>query len=160
VLDHPKIAHFAREDIDTTDNLYTSQDSNILAIIHGGAGAKEPCDAELARAKADKLRVLYLLPSFGRLELLPRVQELWLGMGIHGGEVSSSQVLVLGSETKPELELRCIVNFALEGQRPLAHFTPAIGVDHRVAHGGQAVGAITIYRYADLRANNSIGVDF
>jgi len=159
MLNHPKI-HCARQDIDTTDNLHTGQDSNILAIIHGGAGAKEPRDAEPARAKADELRILYLLPPLGCLKFLPRVQELWLGMGIHGGEVSSSQVLVLVSEAKPELELRCVVSFALEGQRPLAHFTLAIGVHHGVAHDGQAVGAITIHGYADLRANNSIGADF
>jgi len=173
MLDHPKI-HCARQDIDTTDNLHTGQDSNILAMIHGGAGAKEPRDAEPARAKADELRILYLLPPLGCLKFLPRVQDLWLGLGIHGGEVSGSQqVLVLGSEAKPELELGNVVNLASEGQRPLAHFTPRFvlavggGVRHDavgagVAHRVQAVAAVTVYGYADLRArfDNSVGADF
>jgi len=174
MLDHPKIPHIARVEIDATDNLYTSQDSNILAIIHGGA--KEPRDAEPARAKADKLRVLYLQPSLGCLKFLPRVVDLWLGLGIHGGQVSSSQqalVLGVGGEAKPELELGNVANFASEGQRPLAHFTPrvvlTVGGLHPGPVGGagvarrvQAVGAVTVYGYADLRASfdDSVGADF
>jgi hypothetical protein len=73
-------------------------------------------------------------------------------VSVHDGEVSSSQVLGIAGEAKPELELGHVLDLAVEGQGPVADLAP--GVPRRV----QGVGASAVDRYADLRATTDDGV--
>lgn len=74
---------------------------------------KEPCNAEPARTKVDKLRIITFQPSLRSVKFPTIPYKLW--QDVPGREVHSSQLHGFGREAKPEFELRNILKLALEG---------------------------------------------
>lgn len=104
---------------------------------------EEPCNAELARAQADKLRLLQFLPVLRRVKFFPG----WRGLQQTADPWQRSQTR--------DRELRHIFDLAVQRQHPPADMAPCLG---RRVH---AVGAGALRRYQDLgaTADNCVGGD-
>lgn len=103
-------------------NLHTGKQGNWFPkVTTVNPSAEEPCDAELSWAQVDKLRIFTFLPFLWQ----------WQAVGVHGRKVSRSHVTGLTRETKPEPELRHVLNRkrwvlrAAGGKRKIWHVDPS-----------------------------------